>query len=376
MEIEIQLIWPLVLLSTLALANLFYPYRFWWKALRYRDKQAAFSREQRGVSVIIAARNEAENLQRHLPAFLEQDYSDYEVIVVNDCSFDDSTDVLMAMEARYKHLKVVTIEEQPKYPTGKKFALTLGVKAAVHNVLLFTDADCRPASPKWVQSMQQQYIDKTELVLGYGSYEKKPGLLNALIRFDTVLTAMQYFGHALSRRAYMGVGRNLSYLRSLFFFHKGFVTHIKHPSGDDDLFVNEAANEQNVRVCMDLDAHTISIPKMSFSALNQQKSRHMSSSVFYKSNDKFWLAFYGYMSWLLLLALIVNIIWFKAHLTLLLISIGVFLMVWLHKMIFLTLFARKLNDKDLVWWMPLTAPLHQLLQVFWAIRGLSSKPKW
>jgi len=376
MEIEIQLIWPLVLLSLVAVANFFYQYRFWWKALRYRDNEAAFSQQKHGVSVIIAARNEAENLQKHLPAFLEQDYPVYEVIVVNDCSYDDSTDVLMAMEARYKHLKVVTVEEQPKYPTGKKFALTLGIKAATHNVLLFSDADCRPFSKNWVQSMQQQYIDKTELVLGYSSYEKQPGLLNALIRFDTVLTAMQYFGHALSRRAYMGVGRNLSYLRSLFFFHKGFVAHIRHPSGDDDLFVNNAANRDNVRVCMDIDAATVSIPKQSFAALNKQKKRHMSSSVYYKRVDKFWLAFYSLGSWLLLLLLVFNVYWFNSYPYFLWIAFGVFLMSWFHKAVFLALFATKLHEKDLIWWMPLTAPLHQFLQVFWVLRGYFGKATW
>ena len=376
MEIDIQLIWPLILLALLALANLFYQYRFWWKALRYRDQKAAYSQVQHGVSVIIAARNESEHLQKHLPLFLEQDYPNYEVIVVNDCSYDDSTDVLMAMEGRYKHLKVVTIEEQPKYPTGKKFALTMGIKAATHDVLLFSDADCKPASKNWVQGMQQQYVDKTELVLGYGSYEKQPGLLNALIRFDTVLTAMQYFGHALSRKAYMGVGRNLSYLRSLFFFHKGFVAHIKHPSGDDDLFVNTAANQHNVRICLNMEASTICVPKASFSAFSRQKSRYLSSAAFYKSSDKFWQSYYSVISWFLVALLILNIIWFQGQLIWFWVSIGLFFLFWLHKAIFLMLFARKLKENDLVWWIPLVAPLHQFLQVFWSFRGFLFKPKW
>jgi biofilm PGA synthesis N-glycosyltransferase PgaC len=376
MEIDIQLIWPLAVLALLALANLFYQYRFWWKALRYRDQQATYRQDQHGVSVIIAARNEAENLQKHLPAFLEQDYPNYEVIVVNDCSYDDSADILMAMEARYKHLKVVTIEEQPKYPTGKKFALTLGIKAATHNVLLFSDADCRPASKNWVQGMQRQYIDKTEIVLGYGAYEKQAGILNALIRFDTVLTSMQYFGHALSRRAFMGVGRNLSYLRSLFFFHKGFVAHIKHPSGDDDLFVNAASNPHNVRVCLDMEASTISIPKKSFAALSLQKSRHLSSATFYKGADKFWQAYYGVMSGLLFMTVLANVYWFRAEQMWIMISVGIFLLSWLHKMVFLVLFARRLQEKELAWWLPIVAPLHQFLQIFWAFKGVLSKPKW
>jgi len=376
MEIDIQLIWPLAVLALLALANLFYQYRFWLKALRYRDQQATYRQDQHGVSVIIAARNEAENLQKHLPAFLEQDYPNYEVIVVNDCSYDDSADILMAMETRYKHLKVVTIEEQPKYPTGKKFALTLGIKAAMHNVLLFSDADCRPASKNWVQGMQQQYIDKAEIVLGYGAYEKQSGFLNALIRFDTVYTAMQYFGHTLSRRAYMGVGRNLSYLRSLFFFHKGFVSHIKHPSGDDDLFVNAAANRQNVRVCLDLDAKTISLPKKSFAALYRQKRRHISSTSYYKSTDKFWQFYFSAVSWLFLLVFLGNLLWFKSEPMWLVVCAGVFLLTWLHKALFLSLFARRLQENDLVWWMPLAMPFHQLMQLIWGLNGLFSKPKW
>jgi poly-beta-1,6-N-acetyl-D-glucosamine synthase len=376
MEIDIQLIWPMAVLALLALANLFYQYRFWWKALRYRDQQATYRQDQHGVSVIIAARNEAENLQKHLPAFLEQDYPNYEVIVVNDCSYDDSADILMVLEARYKHLKVVTIEEQPKYPTGKKFALTLGIKAATHNVLLFSDADCRPASKNWVQGMQRQYIDKTEIVLGYGAYEKQAGILNALIRFDTVLTSLQYFGHALSRRAFMGVGRNLSYLRSLFFFHKGFVAHIKHPSGDDDLFVNAASNPHNVRVCLDMEASTISIPKKSFAALSLQKSRHLSSATFYKGADKFWQAYYGVMSGLLFITVLANVYWFRAEQMWMMISVGVFMLVWFHKMLFLILFARRLQEKELAWWLPIVAPLHQFLQIFWAFKGFLSKPKW
>lgn len=164
---------PLAILGLLLLLNLFYHYRFWLRLLIYKDKQSPFNRIELPVSVIIAARNEAVNLEKHLPAFLSQDYPNYEVVVVNDCSYDESEDILKDMQLRYPQLKVVTIAEQAKYPTGKKFALTLGIKAAEHNVLLFSDADCYPASNQWIRQMQKQYIDKTEMVLGYGAYARE-----------------------------------------------------------------------------------------------------------------------------------------------------------------------------------------------------------
>lgn len=358
------------------MANLFYQYRFWWASVRYQDEQSTYNTEERGVSVVIAARNEARNLEKHLPAFLEQDYPNYEVVLVNDCSFDESADLLSGFAVRYPHLKVVTIEDQPKYPTGKKFALTLGIKAATHDVLLFSDADCRPASNQWVRIMQQCYVDKTEIVLGYGAYEKRAGFLNAMVRYDTVLTAMQYFSHALSRRAFMGVGRNLSYLKALFFFHKGFVSHIKHPSGDDSLFVNASANRDNVRVCMAPEAATISVPSDSLVALNRQKSRHLSNSRFYKAADKFWTGYFGLSSWLMLLSLFVAIYWYGDQLHFLLASIVVFLFTWLHKHVFLLVFAKKMHETGLAAWLPLVAPMYHSLQLYWALKGYLGKAKW
>ena len=82
------------------------------------------------VSVIICARNELKNLRSNLPSFLSQEYIEYQVIVVNDCSWDESGKYLEEMEDAFPQLKVVTINEQEKYQHGKKFAFTLGIKAA------------------------------------------------------------------------------------------------------------------------------------------------------------------------------------------------------------------------------------------------------
>ncbi|MFN3530648.1 MAG: glycosyltransferase [Bacteroidia bacterium] len=372
MTFDLQLFWPLMLLALPALGSLFYYYRFWLPVLRYRDKKAAFNAQQEAVSVIIWSRNQADMLRKNLAAVLEQDYPQFEVVVVNDCSFDESTDVLMDFQLRYPLLRVVTVDEQPKYPTGKKFALTLGIKAATHNVLLFADADCRPLTNQWLKLMQQQYIDKTELVLGFATAAVAPGFANALSRFDALYYGLQTYGHALSRRAIMGNGRNLSYLRALFFFHKGFVTHIKHHSGEADLFVNQAANAQNVRVCMEPEAITEATETAGFAALWKRKVWELSARKFYRAADKGWLNFYNRMSWLGLLLLPLALWFYQSEPLLLYSSIGIVLLPFLHKLLFLALFSKKLKLKQSVA-LVFLAPVYQFLAIFWTLKAKTIK---
>jgi poly-beta-1,6-N-acetyl-D-glucosamine synthase len=238
------------------------------------------------VSIIICARNEEENLVKFLPAVLEQDYPDYEVIVVNDCSEDDSYNVLGGYLKKYPHLKVSNISKDPKFTHNKKFAQFIGIKAAKNEILLFTDADCRPESDKWLGRMASRFGDKTDFVLGYGGYLARKGLPNRYIRYDSMFIAMQYLGMAIRGMPYMGVGRNLAYRRSLFFEKKGFSTHSHLASGDDDLFVNSNASKNNVALEFRKESHTRSVPASGFNEFFRQKKRHLTTVNHYKLRDK------------------------------------------------------------------------------------------
>ncbi|HCU20835.1 MAG TPA: hypothetical protein DF818_16450 [Bacteroidales bacterium] len=238
------------------------------------------------VSVIICARNEAENLDAFLPLILEQKYPEYEVIVVNDCSEDSSYDILGKYLLKYPHLKVSTINKDPKFTHSKKFAQFIGIKAAKYEIMLFTDADCRPESDQWMKSMASDFDDKTTFVLGYGGYFSKKGLLNKFIRYDSMTIAMQYFGMAIRGIPYMGVGRNLAYRRSLFFANKGYGSHNQLVSGDDDLIVNTNATPENTRVELSIAAHTRSVPSAGLEEFIKQKKRHYTTAPYYKFRDK------------------------------------------------------------------------------------------
>jgi cellulose synthase/poly-beta-1,6-N-acetylglucosamine synthase-like glycosyltransferase len=252
------------------------------------------------VSVVIAARNEYHNLIKTLPLILEQDYPRFEVVVVDDASDDETEEYLKEMQQRFAHLNVISIRANLNFFRGKKFPLGLGIKAAKYEQLLLTDADCYPAGKEWIRGMQACFTNEKSIVLGYGAYQPRKGFLDKLIRWETVHTAMQYFSFALSKVPYMGVGRNLAYRKTLFNQGKGFLSHYQVMGGDDDLFVNQHANNSNTAVCINPQAFTYSYPARTFSEWIRQKRRHITTGKYYKSSSRFLLAGWP-LSYLILL---------------------------------------------------------------------------
>jgi cellulose synthase/poly-beta-1,6-N-acetylglucosamine synthase-like glycosyltransferase len=245
------------------------------------------------ISVIICAKDEYENLKKNLPSILEQDYPDFEVILVNDFSEDDTYFLIKSYQEKYPHFKVINLRENVNFFAGKKLALALGIKSAKNKIVLLTDADCRPESRQWIESMSSLFTKGVNVVLGYGGYRKKPGFLNSLIRYDTATIAMQYMGFAFMGKPYMGVGRNLAYKKDLFFKAGGFASHYKINSGDDDLFINKNAKGKFTRVALNKESFTFSEPKRTFTSWFKQKKRHLSTSRYYKFSDKFLLGLFG-----------------------------------------------------------------------------------
>ncbi len=288
-----------------------YFYIFYYSRILFSRKKSGKKQIKEPVSVIICARNEKENLEKYLRTILTQDYPDYEVIVVNDCSEDESEFVLERMQKKYKHLKVTTIKQDEKFYHTKKLALTIGIKAAKNDLLLLTDADCAAYSNKWIEKMQENFTKKTDIVLGYGGYIKENKLINNIIRFDTLFIALQYLTFALAKKTYMGVGRNLAYRKSLFFKNKGFASHNHIESGDDDLFINEVANKTNTRIEISPESITRSQAEPTFTAWFKQKKRHTTTGKLYNFRTKWRLFCENTSRVSFYILFILSLIWFK-----------------------------------------------------------------
>jgi len=254
--------------------------------IRVRPLQVVEQHNFPPVSVVICARNEAANLEQFLPLVLEQEYPEFQVVVVNDASWDHTEDVLQALGEKHNHLHVVNIKDKDEVRFTKKQALTLGVKGAKHEHLVLTDADCTPTSNLWLKTLAGNFSTRKNVILGYSPYQKKKGFLNTLIRFDAFFIGMQYLSFARAGIPYMGVGRNLAYTKTLFFSVGGFRSHYHLSSGDDDLFINEVSDKKNTEVALSPESHTISVPKDSWKAWWGQKKRHFTTAPHYRPLHK------------------------------------------------------------------------------------------
>ncbi len=329
----------------ITLIQLFYYLFFFLKLAVYKTKIKSTS-QTHPVSVIICTRDEAANLAKNLPGALVQKYrTTHEVIVVDDNSFDDSKYLLEEYQKTYKQLHVVQLKQEAKLIPGKKFPLSIGIKTAKYEIVLLTDADCVPASEHWIEKMQETYDDNTEIVLGYGAYHKKKGLLNKAVRWETFHTALQYFSYALAGKPYMGVGRNLSYKKTIFFRHKGFTAHNNIPSGDDDLFINTAATRINTKINIDKDAFTLSEPPKTWVQWIRQKNRHYSTGKFYKPEHRFLLGLYSFTHFLFYPLLVTSLLFYSWQLTLIVFGIRFLLQAFI-----LYPCMKKLNEKDMYPW--------------------------
>lgn len=340
--------WPIIVFGALCcitLIQIIYYLYFFRKLAFYRD-DSSISYHQQPVSVIVCARDEAANLAKNLPGLLVQEFTGtHEVILVNDNSLDESKYLLEALQKDFPQLHVIELKQEARFIAGKKFPLSVGIKTAKYDVVLLTDADCVPVSEFWMQKMAAAFNGKTEIVLGYGGYQKRKGILNKIIRFETFHTGIQYLSYALAGLPYMGTGRNLAYKKDVFLRNKGFSAHNHLPGGDDDLFINATANSLNTAVIIDKETFTLSEPKKTWKEWMKQKQRHFTTARLYKAKHRFLLGLYAFTHFLFYPAFIASLLLFRWEpvigvWALRLIVQGV---IWHHAM-------EKLDEKDLWKW--------------------------
>ncbi|WPO79405.1 glycosyltransferase [Flavobacterium sp. KACC 22761] len=334
-------------------------------------KQQEVTPKKLPVSVIVCAKNEEENVKKFIPLLAEQDYPDFEIVLIDDASRDETLEVFEEFEQQYSNIRLVKVENNEAFWGNKKYALTLGIKASKKEYLLFTDADCYPTSKNWITSMTSQFTMNKTIVLGYGGYEKiERSLLNKIIRFETVLTAVQYLSWAKIGLPYMGVGRNLAYKKEEFFKVNGFIDHIQVRSGDDDLFINQAASKENTTISYNPESFTYSKPKESYKEWFSQKRRHVSTAEYYKFFDKMQLGIF-YTSQLFFFLLVILLLSFQFQwIAVLAILATRYTVAWTV----MGFSAGKLKEKDLKIWFPVVEIVLIFTQINIFISNIFSKP--
>ncbi len=371
----------LIVFGTLLLAFIYQVY-FYFRYLngvlhlrtKIKNNKIQFETVQEPISVIICAKDEAENLRKFLPLVLDQEYPEFEVIVINDGSTDETDNLLRDLSVDYPRLRTTFVPVGANNVSTKKLGLTLGIKAAKYDLLLFTDADCMPENNMWIARMARNFTRQTEFVLGYGAYLEKKGFLNRLITFDTLFIALQYMGMTIARKPYMGVGRNLAYRKETFFAQKGFASTLHLSSGDDDLLVNKACNSSNTRVEIAPDSITWSEPNKTFAGWFYQKERHLSVSNYYTSSSKFRLFFEPTTRGLFYLTLILALI--VGHLITIIAATALFIARLIIQLSIINGSAKHFGGRKYIFSLPLLDIVLPVLSLYILVFGRKTQHRW
>lgn len=331
-----------------------------------------------GVSIVVAARNELKNLKALLPVLASQHYRQFEIVIVNDRSTDGTRPFLRKMMNVYPQLRTVTIGYTPSHVTAKKYALTLGIKVAKYDIILLTDADCLPVTDHWVEQMSKPLRADNDkvFVLGHGAYEKCPGLLNQLIQYETLITAVSYFSWALWKSPIMGVGRNMAYRKTSFMEKKAFKGFWQINGGDDDLLVNRYANGRNTSLLIEPGSITTSQPKSNWKSYFLQKTRHYHAGKYYNTGSKLRLGLYPF-SQLVFWITAVLLLFTSAKGEPIAIILGLVVLRAFAQIFVLTRAKKKLEGEGMVNWMIFFDLPY--LSYFWVVGSkgyLSKRIKW
>lgn len=319
------------------------------------------------VSIIVVFKNEWQNLQNLVPALENQTYPNFEIILMDDFSLDIPPRYMESI-LENKHIRCLTPSANVM---GKKLALREAIMAAKGKYVLLTDGDCLPNSSFWVTSMIQQYHNPaTQIVLGYSPYERQPSLLNKWIRYETWFTALQYMSYALIGQPYMGVGRNLSYKRELFIHHQNRIKNTSIPGGDDDLWINSIATSNNTAINIDPSAYISSIPCTTFASYIRQKSRHLSTSPYYKLTHKILLFIFAVSQILFWVITLMTL--FMGNMSLLSIIVASLLI----KTVIAGMSMSKFKEGDLTIWFPLMDFILAIYYLFMGIGMLRPSKSW
>ena len=337
----------LVIFGSITLLQLIYYYVLYAR-FAFSRKKKAVAMQQVPVSVIVVIKDAANSLLKFLPRIMSQQYSQFELVIVNDHSHDLSELLVKEYQSQYANIKLVNLDSAVSTIRGNKFALSMGIRCASYEHLLFTDVECSPTSTHWLEKMAENFVSQKQIVLGYSSYDKRNSLFNRLLHFDNLHNAIQYFSLAMCRSTYRGDLRNLAFTKALFYSQQGFASHNHLSCGEEDIFISKAANKQNTAVEFAQGAFTILHNKVPYSYWKDHKmglyyTRHLNTM-----KNRFLLGLYAIVNLLFYVGLALAI-WATVHNPLFLwIVLGIAALRVLSQYLVYGIAASKLKEKQVI----------------------------
>lgn len=323
------------------------------------------------VSVVVYVKNDDQILERFLQKIGVQINNDLELVLVNNASYDNSLEIIEKFknENTSKNIHIVNVENNEAFWGSKKYALTLGIKKATHEKLLFLTPSAEVIADNWIKTIVGFFSEEKQIVVGYQNYENNNGILNKLMRYHHFQSFFQNFGMASWSKPYFASENNVAYTKPLFFENNGFSAHMNEALGTENLFIKEASTTKNVVLATNASSRILT-KAPSFKNWLAKTKLHLQSFKLFSGSVKFSLSLFYFTQLLFWIGAIAgglvyqNLFWF--------ILIGVRFII---AGISIGKAAFKLGEKDLFYLFPILEITNVLTQLFIYTGNLFSKSK-
>ena len=336
-----------VLFGVITFLELIYYYVIYAR-FSFLKKKKAVAIQNVPISIVMVVKDAASVLLKTLPKLLNQQYEDFEVVIVNDNSQDETQLLVVEYQQQYKNIKLVNLDTAVTTIRGKKFALSMGIRCATYDHVIITDPECSPTSSHWLEKMTQNFVGQKRIVLGYSTYEKRNNLFNRLLHFDTLVNAVQYFSLARIHSTYRGDDKNMAFTKSLFDAQRGFASHNHISYGDEDIFISRAATKNNTAIEFSHDAVTVLQRGTNHRYWRDHKEGLYFTRKYNTFKNRLILNSYGVINFLFYVALVFAILITLNDLVLLCVTLGIIASRIISQYFVFGFAAKKLNEKQVI----------------------------
>jgi glycosyltransferase involved in cell wall biosynthesis len=344
-------------------------YYIFFSRFLLKEKKEKINSIENPISVLIFVKNQADNLQKFLPSILEQEYSNFEIVLINNASTDNTDQILDDLKTKHANIKVVNVENNEAFWANKKYALTLGIKAAKYEHLLFTNANCKPVSKYWITEMNNKFTTERTIVLGYSKFKREKSFLNIFIRFENLLNAIQCFTYTKHGTSYSAFANNMAYKRSDFFKANGYINHMKIKNGEADLFIKDVSNSKNTTFCISENSFIESNGSKSFKEWFLQKRELKFIKTKYAFRHRFLLNLFNTTKLFFITLAVILFCYYPYKIVL-----SIVLTYYLVQYIIIAVSAKKLKEPQIIFFLPFLEIGLLLIQISIFSANFISKP--
>lgn len=363
-----------ILFVVIAVVQLIYYFIVYGKFAFHRKKNALSLREI-PLSVVIVVRDNASQVLQTLPKFLEQQYPNYEIVIVNDRSPDEqSVFAIKEYQKRFSNVKFIDLRDAVSTSRGRKMAVSMGIKCSSYGNIVITDPDCLPASEHWLSNLSQNIQGQKKIVLGYSTYIKRRTPYNAFLHFDKLVGAVQYFSLALYNSTYRGDFSNIVFMRNLFYQQKGFTSFNHLQWGEEDIFIHNVATPTNTAIEYNPDSAIISQNVPSYGYWRLHKISLFFTRKFNSLKNRAILSSYNITNLLFYIFLVFAILMNITNPIFLYTTIGIAVVRIASMYVVFGISAKKLNEKQIIPHLLFYDILFSLLNpLYWSASKLNNK---